>query len=116
MHKNYFISDPHFGHHNILKFLDNNGKLTREFKSIEEHDNEIIKNINAVVRPCDKLFILGDVAMNRKCISTLDRIITKKKILIRDCNSFRGLNNNFIRIAVKKHKENLKLIKALEAI
>ena len=46
----------------------------------------------------------------------LQKKLLKKKILIRDCNSFRGLNHNFIRIAVKTHKENLKLIKALEAI
>ena len=83
MHKQYFISDPHFGHHNILKFTDKEGKLTREFDSIEDMDDEIIKNINAVVRPCDKLYILGDCAMYRRCLSTLDRIITKKRILIR---------------------------------
>lgn len=46
----------------------------------------------------------------------LQKKLLKKKILIRDCNSFRGLNHNFIRIAVKTHKENIKLIKALEAI
>ncbi len=83
MHKNYFITDCHFGHHNILKFLDNDGKLTRDFKTIEEHDNLIIENINTVVRPCDKIFVLGDCAMYRRCLSTLDRIITKKRILIR---------------------------------
>ena len=83
MHKQYFISDPHFGHYNILKFLDKDGKLTREFDNIEEMDDEIIKNINAVVRTCDKLYILGDCAMYRRCLSTLDRINTKKRILIR---------------------------------
>jgi threonine-phosphate decarboxylase len=46
----------------------------------------------------------------------LQKKLLEKKILIRDCSSFRGLNHNFIRIAVKTHKENLKLIKALEAI
>ncbi len=84
MHKEYFISDPHFGHHNIIKFTDDKGKLTRSgFKNIEEHDNLIIENINAVVRPCDSIKILGDVVMYRRCLPTLDRIITKKRILIR---------------------------------
>src|SRR3989304_1195739 len=46
----------------------------------------------------------------------LQKKLLKKKILIRDCNSFRGLNNNYIRIAVKTHKDNIKLIKELEAI
>ena len=83
MHKQYFITDPHFGHHNILKFTDDNGKLTREFNSIEEMDDLIIENINKVVRVVDKLYILGDCAMYRRCLSTLDRINTKKRILIR---------------------------------
>ena len=83
MHKLYFISDPHFGHNNLLTFKDNEGKLTREFNSIEDMDNLIIENINAVVRPQDSLYILGDCAMNRRCLPTLDRIITKKMVLIR---------------------------------
>ena len=83
MHKNYFIADPHFGHHDVITFTDDNGKILRPFSSIEEHDNLIIDNINKVVRVMDKLFILGDVVMNRKMMSILDRINTKKRILIR---------------------------------
>lgn len=40
--------------------------------------------------------------------------LLKKNILIRDCSTFRGLNRNFIRIAVRTHKENLKLVEALK--
>ena len=47
---------------------------------------------------------------------TIQKKLLKKKILIRDCSSFRGLNNNYIRIAVKTRKENQKLVKALEKI
>ena len=42
--------------------------------------------------------------------------LLKKNILIRDCSTFRGLDNNFIRIAVRTHKENLKLVEALRAL
>jgi threonine-phosphate decarboxylase len=42
--------------------------------------------------------------------------LLKKNILVRDCSTFRGLGNNFIRIAVKTHKENLKLIQALRKL
>lgn len=83
MHKQYFISDPHFGHYNIIKFTDNEGNVTRPFKTIEEMDDLIIENINKVVRVMDKLYILGDCVMNRRCLLTLDRINTKKRILIR---------------------------------
>ncbi len=47
---------------------------------------------------------------------TIQKKLLKKKILIRDCSSFRGLSNNYIRIAVKTRKENKKLVKALEKI
>jgi threonine-phosphate decarboxylase len=47
---------------------------------------------------------------------TIQKKLLKKKILIRDCSSFHGLNNNYIRIAVKTRKENKKLVKALEKI
>ena len=46
----------------------------------------------------------------------LQKKLLKHNILIRDCKNFRGLNNQYIRIAVKSHKDNLKLVKALEII
>ena len=36
-----------------------------------------------------------------------------KNILIRDCSTFCGLNENYIRIAIKNRKENQILVKAL---
>jgi len=84
MHQSFFISDPHFGHSNILNFKDDQGNLVRPgFSCIEEHDTLIIDNINEVVRPQDTLYILGDIAMKRKYICVVDRIITKKRVLIR---------------------------------
>ena len=46
----------------------------------------------------------------------IQKQLLKHKILIRDCRNFHGLNNNYIRIAIKSHKDNLKLVKALEII
>jgi len=45
--------------------------------------------------------------------SKLKQKLLKKKILIRDCSNFRGLNNNYIRVAVKTRKENQRLVQAL---
>lgn len=52
----YFISDLHFGHKNCLSY-DN-----REFPSIEEHDEALIKNWNEAVGIDDEVWILGDVS------------------------------------------------------
>ena len=53
---NYFISDLHFGHKNILKF-DN-----RPFLNIEQHDKAIIENWNNVVGENDDVYVLGDIS------------------------------------------------------
>lgn len=42
--------------------------------------------------------------------------LLKKKILIRDCENFRGLSKGFYRIAVRNRKENEILLKAVEEI
>jgi len=41
----------------------------------------------------------------------LQKKLLKKNILIRDCSSFRGLDSKFIRIAVRTHSENQRLVK-----
>jgi threonine-phosphate decarboxylase len=42
-----------------------------------------------------------------------NKLLKKKKILIRNCNSFVGLDNHHIRIAVRTRTENKRLIQAL---
>lgn len=42
--------------------------------------------------------------------------LLEKKILIRDCGNYRGLQKGYYRIAVKRHEENERLIKELAAI
>ena len=54
MGKNYYISDLHFGHYNIMRF-DN-----RPFYSVEEMDKALIDNWNGVVDKGDTVYILGD--------------------------------------------------------
>ena len=46
----------------------------------------------------------------------LQNQLLEKKILVRDCKNFRGLNSHFIRVAIRSHKDNLKLVDALEKI
>lgn len=52
----WFTSDTHFGHANIIKYD------RRPFASIEEHDEALIANWNAVVGRGDLVYHLGDVA------------------------------------------------------
>ena len=46
----------------------------------------------------------------------LYEMLLKKKMLIRDCSNYKGLESGYYRIAVKKQEENDRLIAALEAV
>ena len=83
MSKNRFvISDTHFGHTNSWqKFKLPNGDPLRPFTSTEEMDEAIISNWNSVVRPQDKVYVLGDVVINRKHMHKIGQL-NGTKILI----------------------------------
>ena len=63
--------------------------------------------------PSSTNFILIKTKINSKL---LQKKLLKKNILIRDCSTFCGLNENFIRIAVKNRAQNKLLLKALGEI
>ena len=52
----WFTSDTHFGHRNIMTYCDRPGS------TIEDHDEMLIENWNAVVGEDDIVFHLGDFA------------------------------------------------------
>lgn len=54
--KTFFTADTHFAHEGVLAMSN------RPFKSIDEHDDALIDNINTTVGTNDRLFILGDFA------------------------------------------------------
>lgn len=72
--------------------------------------NSIAKIVGFECHDAAANFILIKTKQKSK---TIQKKLLKKKILIRDASTFRGLNNNYIRIAVKTRKENQKLVKAL---
>lgn len=82
MHHNFFISDTHFGHKNIITFKDKEGNLVRLFSSIEEHDELMVQNWNKVVRPVDRVYHMGDCVINRRCLPILSRLNGRKKLIM----------------------------------
>lgn len=87
----YVTADLHFGHTALLRFPER-----KNFNTIEEHDNFLIRRINSTLKPGDTLYVLGDVGF-RNANQTLEelgrkikRIECLRKILImgnHDCFS-----------------------------
>ena len=79
----YYISDLHLQHNNVLKY-DN-----RPFDNIEEHDKQIIDNINSVVGKDDELYILWDIARKaNKALDDLAKIKCKNVYFIQGNHDF----------------------------
>lgn len=66
MSKTYLYSDPHFGHANILVFKRADGTKLRPWDRVDQMDRDLCDWWNEIVRPEDKVYVLGDVAMNPK--------------------------------------------------
>ncbi len=60
-HDKWFISDTHFFHANILKFLNKQEQRIRPFQSLEEMHELMIERWNSVVKDRDYVYHLGDV-------------------------------------------------------
>lgn len=82
---NIFIcSDHHFGHEKTCSvFKRSDGTPLRPFANAEEMNEEMIKRHNAMVRPHDKCYFLGDVVINKKFLPLLNELHGKRKILIK---------------------------------
>jgi calcineurin-like phosphoesterase family protein len=80
----FFISDTHFGHQSpYTKFMLADGcTLSRPHGSAEAGDQAMEENWNKTVRPTDKVYHLGDIAMSKKHLPILERL-NGEKVLIK---------------------------------
>ena len=79
----FLVSDTHFGHAGVCRFLRADGvtKL-RPWDNPDEMDEAMVKVWNERVRPNDKVYHLGDVVINRKSLNILHRL-NGDKVLIK---------------------------------
>lgn len=75
---NFYISDLHIGHENILRF-DN-----RPFADVNEMNNKLIENWNARVHSDDTVYILGDFIWTKESEwPSIVGLLGGNKVLIR---------------------------------
>jgi len=75
--------------------------------------NSLEKFDTLKVYPSDAPFFLVKILDRRISARELNKRLLSHKILIRDCSSFRSLDKNFFRIAIKDRASNRRLISAL---
>lgn len=56
--RRFYTSDHHFNHVNVILYCN------RPFKTVEEMNFEMVRRWNAIVRPEDEVWVLGDFTMN----------------------------------------------------
>lgn len=80
----FFISDYHFGHSKPYDtFLLKDGSFLRhEFANSEEADQAMIDRHNAVVKPQDRVYVVGDVCFHKKHLYKIGQM-NGRKVLIK---------------------------------
>lgn len=95
-----------------IRALSDRSHLKKTRKLIEKErkflDSSISKIDGFSCYGSDANFILIKSKISSK---QLQKKLLKKNILIRDCSSFRGLDSKFIRVAVRTHDENQRLVR-----
>jgi threonine-phosphate decarboxylase len=91
-------------------------RVTREL--IKKEKTQLSAELSAIksfkVYKPDANFFFIDIRKSGLTATELSNKLLGQGILIRDCTSFRGLDEYYVRIAVKTHVENERLIEALK--
>lgn len=85
MSEKWFISDTHFGHRGIINYE----KEKRPFATIQEHDEELVKRWNEVVRDDDKVYHIGDFCINRSALQIAKRLKGRKILIMGNHDMFK---------------------------
>lgn len=100
--------------------LSDNSFIKNSIKTINEERKYLVSQLQSInsikIFPSVANFLLIKI-LNKNITSKVFRnVLLNKGIIIRDCSNFRGLDNQYIRIAVKNRKENSKLVQAIKEV
>lgn len=85
----YLIADTHFGHKGMCHFTKEDGSKVRPWTSVDEMDLDMKARWNAAVRPIDKVYVLGDVVINRKALGIMHSLHGDKVLIKGNHDIFR---------------------------
>ncbi|HID17510.1 TPA: aminotransferase class I/II-fold pyridoxal phosphate-dependent enzyme [Candidatus Bathyarchaeota archaeon] len=103
-----------------LAALNDESYLERTRRFVEAERSFLageLKRLKALkVFPSSANFIFVDVRRAGLTAAQLKEEMLKRGILIRDCSSFRGLDEFYVRVAVRTREENERLLEALREV
>jgi calcineurin-like phosphoesterase family protein len=109
----WLISDTHFHHANILKFTGYDGKPMRVFDDVHHMDEHMVSRWNSVVKPEDKVYHLGDVALSHTAegFKIMHRLNGRKTLILgnHDPKDLRLLSPHFKHIYSSRMLDRLLL-------
>lgn len=109
----WFTSDTHFFHENILKFVDHTGVRIRPgYSSAEEMNRDMVERWNAVIKPQDKVWHLGDVAF--KTVEKADELDLLLGMLNGHKRMIVGNHDNLKSMVLQRHFEKIELWKGFK--
>ena len=91
----FFTADLHFGHNNVVNFKNTDGTKARDFDTVQDMEDAMVQMHNEIVKPTDKVYMLGDIAFNARGLDKVKQM-------------------NGIKILVKGNHDQLKLNKYVD--
>lgn len=101
-----------------IEALKDKSHLRRTISNIDTEREHLFKLLNKIkklrVIPTNSNFYLIEILDKISSTELCNMLFEKYRILVRDCASFTGMNNKYIRISIRSRKENDMLLNALE--
>jgi threonine-phosphate decarboxylase len=98
-----------------LKFLRKTQEIIKNERNFLIREFKKLKKVE--VFPTNANFILLNIKNTGfKSYEIKEKLLKDYGILVRDCSNFNGLNENYIRVAVRTHEDNKKIINAFKKI
>lgn len=93
-------------------------KRTKQVLREEQHYMyNALNNIAGItVYPPSANFVLFHIEQEGVTADSINEALTKHKMIVRNCDSYMGLNSQWVRVAIKDHDDNVRLVETLTDI
>ena len=94
--------------------------VKRTKQELREEQGFMYSSLDAIasitVYPPSANFILFHIDQERITAESINEALKKHNMIIRNCDSYMGLNNQWVRVAIKDHDTNVRLVEKLTDI